>query len=221
MTFLQLRQLVSGWVDDKDNGYFTVADVNQYINNAQQEVQKILIQAFEDLWVKCVETTLVPFQIEYQLPTDFKKLNSLEVVVNGYGNVQTESVTGLQKITRNQKYGIVGVNYGTPQFYYFQNNKLILQPAPDTARVLRLGYTYRIEDLVNDGDEPDIPSEYHEFIAVLATITCLTRDSRDASTFIEKRNYYEQQLKRDAEQRNIDSPRTIVQTMSDDSDFIF
>ena len=63
--------------------------------------------------------------------------------------------------------------------------------------------------------------EYHEFIAVLATITCLTRDGRDAATFIEKRNYYEQQLKRDAEQRNIDSPRTIVQTMSDDSDFIF
>lgn len=215
MTLAQLRQLVSGWVDDKDNGYFTTSDLNSYINQAAKEVQKIILQSFEDQWVKCVETYTVVNQQEYNLPSDFKKLNRIELVLSG-NSITNESRQRLYKITRNQQDSVVGYNTGTPAVYFFQNNKIIIQPAPDSAKVLRLDYTYTIADMSSDSDTPDIPDEYQEFIAVLAAITCLTRDTRDASTYIEKRRYYEQQLKRDAEQRNIDEPRTVVQTQEDD-----
>jgi len=222
MTFLELRQLVSGYVDDVDNGYFTVSDVNRYINLAMYEVQKIMLQAFEDQWIKCVETTIFPNQIDYQLPADFKKLNRLDIVVVP-GTPQTEVTNQLSKITRNQQNAVNNANYnnGYPTVYYFTNNSLTIRPVPSVQKTMRMNYTYRIADMVQDTDVPDIPDEYQDYGAVLAAITCLTRDGRVSQMLVDKKDYYEKQLKRDAEQRNIDMPRTVVQTVADDTDFIW
>lgn len=222
MTLLELRQLVSGYVDDVDNGYFTTSDVDTYLNLAMQEVQKLVLQAFEDMWIKCVETTIFINQIDYQLPEDFKKLNRLDIVIQP-GTPQNEITNQLTKITRNQQNAVNNANYnnGYPTVYYFTNNSLTIRPVPTTQVTMRMNYTYSIPDMVLDSDSPDIPKEYQDFGAVLAAITCLTRDGRLSQTLIDKKNYYEKQIKRDAEQRNIDSPRTVVQTVADDTGWMW
>lgn len=214
MTFLELRVLTSTWLDDVNNGYFTVAQVNQWLNNAQREVQKLVEQSFEGRFEKCVETTTVVNQREYQIPTDMKRVVRLELVLQG-SSFENESVQRLDKITPNQQ-DFFTERVSTPRAYYFKNNQIILVPAPNIAKTLRLTYTYRLADMVNDGDVSEIPEDYHEMMAVLATLDGLYRDGRDPGPMIEKRKYYEQQLKRDAEQRHIDSPRTVVQTIEDD-----
>jgi len=222
MTLIELRELVSGYVDDVDNGYFTVPDVNRYLNLAMYEVQKLLLQAFEDMWIKCVETTVFTNQIEYVLPDDFKKLNRLEIIISGT-TPQTLVTNQLMKITRNQQNMVSNVNYnnGYPTVYYFKNRSLVIRPVPSQQNIMRMDYTYKIADMVLDTDQPDIPDEYQDFGAVLAAITCLTRDGRLSQTLIDKKAYYEKQIKRDAEQRNIDMPRTIVQTVADDVEFMW
>ncbi len=220
MTFLQLRVLTSGLLDDVDNGYFTVAQVNTWLNNAQKEVQKILNQAFEGHSIKKVQTTLVALQREYALPNDFKRLHRLELVISGtsYANYSLQRLT---KITRNQQDMIYNQS-GTSEGYYFQGNYIVLVPAPASALTMFMEYEYLLADMSLDADTPDLPSQYHEMIALYAARKGFLKDGREASLVQKEIDDFEKGLKRDAEQRNADEPRTIVQTMGDsDGDFMF
>jgi len=214
MTFVQLQVLVSSWLDDTNNGYFTLSEVKTWLNNAQRETQKMVIQAFEGHYRKVVQTTLVQYQREYQLPTDFKKLSRLEVVLSGT-TFQNEDCQRLVKITENQQ-DLMPERTGTPQTYYFKGDQVVVVPAPDAAKTLRLTYLYRAADMVNDADLPDVPADYHEYIAVLATLDGLYKDGRDPGAMLNKKEYFEKLFKQDAEERNVDESRTIVQTQDDD-----
>jgi len=214
MTFLQMQDLVLSWLDDVDAGYFTRAQVRVWLNNAQVEVQKTVDQAFEGHFVKCVETTLVVNQREYELPTDFKRLMRLEVVLSG-SSFQNQSVQVLNKVTRNQQ--DVFARSGTPMAYYFKGTQLVLVPVPSEAKTLRMEYTYKVPDLSADGDESEIPEQYHEYVSLLAARDGFLKDGRDITTIKSKLDDYETALKRDAEQRNADQPRTVVQTIYDES----
>jgi hypothetical protein len=219
MTLAQIRTLVLSYLDDPDAGYFTNAQTLVWINNAQREVQKMLGQAFEGHFLKCVKTTMVVGQREYQLPSDFKRLHRLEIVVSGTTSAD-EVLRRVAKITRNQQDKTFN-NRGFPEFYYFQGNYLVVVPASDTAYTLRLYYEYRLTDLSDDSDSSDIPAEHQEMIAVIAAIDGMIKDGRDASLLLKKKEDFEKMLKQDAEQRNADEPRTVVQTISDDYEEIW
>lgn len=214
MTFLELRNLVSYYLDDLQLAYFTAVQVNRWINNAQESVQKQVIQAFEDMFVKCVQTTTVIGQREYNLPDDFRKLNRVQLVLSG-ATPQTESLMDLVKITRGEEANSFS-NFGTPSAFYFLNKQVILTPAPDTTKTLRMDYTYRLQPLSADSDVSEIPIEYHELIAITATVDGLIKDGRDPGTLLAKKIQLEKELREDAEQRNISSPRTVVTTQDDD-----
>lgn len=215
MTFLEMQDLVLSWLDDVDAGYFTRAQVKVWLNNAQKEVQKMVDQAFEGHFIKCVETTTVVNQREYELPTDFKRLHRLELVISG-SSFHNQTTSVLVKITPNQQDGFD--KSGTPSAYYFKGTQLVLLPVPDTAKTLRMEYSYRIPDLSADGDVSEVPKDYHEFIAMIATRDGFLKDGRDITAIQKKIDDHETSLKRDAEQRNVDQPRTIVQTINDEAD---
>jgi len=214
MTFLQMRQYTWNLLDDVDGGYFTATQVNSWLNNAQKEVQKILNQAFEGFTLKKVQTTLVLAQREYALPSDFKRLHRLELVLSGT-TPSDESVQRVSKITRNQQ-DLVYNQQGTPLSYYFRGNYLVLVPAPDQALTLRMEYEYLLADMSNDSDTPDLPTQYHEMIPLYAARKGFLKDGRDASLIQKEIDSFELAMKRDAEQRNADEPRTVVQTINDD-----
>lgn len=214
MTFLEQQDLVLAWLDDVDANYFTRAQIKLWLNNAQKETQKLVEQAFEGHFIKCVETTTVVDQREYELPSDFKRLQRLELVITGSTFV-TQEVHLLNKITRNQQ--DLFDRKGTPQCYFFKGTQIILAPVPDAAKTLRMEYTYRLADLSADGDVSEIPKDYHEYPCVLATIDGLIRDGRDPAPMLAKKAEIELAIKRDAEERNVDMPRNVVQTNFDES----
>ena len=216
MTLAQIRTLVLSFLDDPDAGYFTNAQTLVFINNAQREVQKTLGQAFEAYNIKKVKTTMVVGQKEYALPSDFKRLHRLEIVISG--SPPNETLRRLTKITRNQQ-DEFPTTYGSPVAYFFQGNYLILVQAPDTAQVLRMEYEYLAADLSNDSDSPDLPSQYHEMIAIMAARDGLIKDGRDAALMQRKIDEFKELMKQDAEQRNVDQPRSVIQTRGDDSSF--
>lgn len=209
MQFSDIRTMTLNWLDDVNGTYFTPAMVNQWINNAQKETQKLLLQSNQNWYVKPVQTTLVVNQSDYVMPQDFLKEHRIEIVVSG--SPPNEDVVPLAPITVNQQ-DLVPNHTGQPQWYFYKRNRFTLFPCPDTALTLRLYYSYEVVDMVLDTDIPDVPVQYHEFLAVLATIDGLLRDGRDVTAFIEKRLYYEKMLKEDAQERNQDAPRSIVQT---------
>ncbi len=213
-TFQDLQNLTSYWLDDLQFGYYTQTQVQLWLNNAQIEVQKMLIasgQARYNLWVG---TTLVVGQSDYVLPADFRKLQNLEIVLTG--TPPNETVTPLSPITQNQKY-LVDMGQSTPVCYIFRKNRIVLQPAPDTALLMRMTYTYLVANMVNASDVPDVPAEYHELIALLAAADGFIKDGRQNQLLLTKIEAYKTDLQQDAQERNQDTTRGIVQTGDNDS----
>ena len=209
MNLSQLQTTCSYWLDDLSYGYFTQAQLLTWINNAKNELTKRLIKAGNARYNKSVTTTLVVNQNVYTLPVDFKKVQNLEVVMSG--TKPNESTNPIQFITENQKY-LVSTGTGTPLWYTFVQNYLYVRPAPDTALTLRLVYTYNPIDLVNPTDIPDAPQEYHEMIALLAAEDGFVKDGR-ANALIEKKiAAIQASIDSDAQERNQDGPRGIVET---------
>lgn len=212
MQLSDLQGLVSFWLDDLQFGYFTQAQVTVWINNAQHELQKRLLKAGNNRYSIAVTTPLVVAQSDYALPTDFKKLHNLEVIISG--TAPNESTSPISPITENQKY-MVQTGQGTPTWYTFKKNRLVLRPAPDTALTMRMIYSYMVTDLVLATDTPDAPSDYHEMIALLACEDGFIKDGR-ANPLLEKKiAAIQASIDSDAQERNQDQVRSIINTGND------
>lgn len=209
MNLSELKQLVSYWLDDLDLAYFTPAQVTRFLNNAQKEVQKRLILSGENWYLKCAQTSLVQNQREYILPDDFLTVNRLEVVVSG--TPPQESLAVILPITPQQQ-DLIPTQQGVPVGYFLNKGRFICFPAPDNTYTLRLYYQYKIADMVNDVDIPDVPDVYHEMIALLAAYDGLIKDTRDPSNVIKKIDEYDKLLKSTAAQRQVDKSRSVITT---------
>lgn len=209
MTFLELQNLCASWLDDLNFGYFTRTQVQVWLNNAQKEVQKRLIKAGQNYYLRKVQTTLVINQRDYVLPTDFKKENRLELVMSG--TQPNESVSPLLPVTLNQQ-DLVNSVAGTPAFYFFKRNRITLIPAPQSALVMRLYYSYLVPDMTIDNDVPDCPESYHELIALLAVQDGFVKDGRSADLLNKKIAVFEKDMDSDANERNQDIVRSITET---------
>lgn len=218
MTFLQLQTLVLSWLDDPNAGYFTTPQIKVWINNAQRELQKQLIQAGENWYLTCATTSTVANYDCYALPSDFLKLHKLEVVISGSGTTATTSIIFPNTVMQSNL-NLIGP--GTPSTYYLKKDCVVLRPVPDSAKTLILNYSYRVSDMVYDSEEPDAPPQYHEYIAVLAALDGLLKDQRDPSPFMAKKNFYLDLMKQDAQNRKVDVPRMVVTTREDTEQFIY
>lgn len=213
MTFLEIRQSASYYLDDLNFGYFTPTQVGIWANNAQKRLQKRLIKAGQNYYTKCAQTTLVANQNDYVLPDDFKDLNRLEIVMSGIA--PNESLSTLTPITVNQQ-DLVMNGAGTPYWYFIKRNRLVLQPAPQLTLPLRMLYTYECADMVLDTDVPDVPDSYHEYLALLTAEDGFIKDGRSSALLEKKIQEFEMEIDSDAAERNVDRPRSIVQTGSND-----
>lgn len=209
LTFKELKDLTADWLDDANYGYFTEANVGKRVNRALFEVQKLLVNAGQDYFVKCVETTTVTNQEIYSFPSDFLKLNSLWIVTSGSGvNADKQQIFPMVRSQQSLVYG----KTGTPSNYYLSRSYIHLKPIPDSVKTLEMDYTYRVEEMVNDADEPDCPDIYQELIAVMATLDGFIKDGRDMTPILKKKQDYIDLMKKNSQQRRVDRPRMINAT---------
>lgn len=204
----EIRNLALYWLDDLQGAYFTPQQMNVFINNAHREVQKQLIQAFEDYYLKSVQTVTVQGQGDYILPLDFMKLRRLEYVLSGHG--VNENPVQLSSVTLGQK-DMIPIGTGTPSVYILKSDRFTVLPLPQSSGViLRLFYTYRVQDMTQDTDVPDVPEDCHEYIAILAALDGFVKDDRSPQNLIDKREEYKRLMKQTAEDRKIDRSRQVV-----------
>lgn len=216
MTFLELQDLTLSWLDDPEAGYFTRPQVKRWLNNAQLEVQKKLLQAAENWYLTCATTTLVQGQDCYVLPPDFLKLHHLEVVIDAVQNTAFVLKHSTQAEADAYRWG-----NGNPATFFLEKDCLVLRPTPQTVFPLKLHYSYIVQDMVSDNEPPDVPEQYHEYLAVLATIDGKIKDDRDMTNILRKKEYYEKMLEKDAKQRLQDRPRRVVRTYDEEFGVMF
>lgn len=206
MTVGQIKAYVASMVDDLQFDYFTETELLRYINQMQAETQKLLIQAGNN-WYTTIDATqsTVVNQGNYTVPTDFLKMNRIELVQNPGTN---ETRYAIQSITLNKKDSIC-FDSDVAGFYILKST-LWLSPFPTTVKTIRMYYTYRIAAVAVDADIPDVPLEYHEYIADRVAEICFLKDGRDASFIRYKCDKVEQFLKQDAIERSQDHASRVV-----------
>lgn len=205
----QIASLIVSWLDDLNQGYFTPTQVNLWINLAQRQVQMRLLQAGQNWYMKPVTTQTVAGQSDYVLPSDFIMEHRLEFVLSGTGT--SENRQPLLKITTNQQ-DLTSITQGNPSSYSIKKDRVTLYPTPQTANTLRLYYSPRVADLVNDSDTPDVPEQFMEYLALLAAFDGYIKDDRVPDNLSMKLLKYEELLKQMAQERTQDQSRQIVAT---------
>lgn len=215
MTRSQISALMMSWLDDTQQGYFVPAQANVWINLAQRQVQMVLLQAGQNWYVKPVETLTVLGQSDYLLPSDFMVEHRLELVLNGLGT-PNENRNPLKPVTLNQQ-DALSTALGTPQNYYIKKDRFTLLPTPQSQWTLRLHYSPLVTDLANDTDTPDVPEQFMEYVAILATFDGFIKDDRAPENLLLKKNKYEELLKQMADTRLQDQSRKVV--ISTDYDY--
>lgn len=219
MTLSDLQTLVTTWVDDPNNGYFSLAQITVFLNNSQREVQKQLLQCGELWYAQPVQTVTVFSQNIYPLPPDFLQLHRCEIVLSG--TPPNESIITLEPFTLNEQ-DLAPTGIGTPIGSSILQNNLYIYPAPDTGNLnFRIYYSPLVVDMVNPTDIPNVPTQFQEYIAILATLDCFLKDQRDPAPFISKRDFYLTLLKEMADRRALSAPRHVVRTRIDDYGSLF
>lgn len=209
-TLADAKSKITFWVDDLQKGYFTDTQLTNFISSAQYEVQKVLLQAGQNWYVTTAITQMVVGQRDYVLPSDFLHSHRLETIVSGL-NTANELTNPLMTITINQQ-DIYPFSQGDPQGYFLKKNRLVLVPPPDNTNWMRLYYSYIVAPLVNDSDVIDVPDQFVEMVPIFAAIDCFIKDGRDASMLMAKKTFYEDMLKKEAQDRSQDGPRRVVST---------
>lgn len=207
MTVLEIKNYCWSLLDDLNGDYFTAPEMLRYINQCTQETQKKLVLSGNNWYAKIdTSTSTVVNQRNYSLPTDFLKMNRLESVINI--NTVSEQWYPITSITLNQK----DQNFleSEPTGFYFLKSTLYLTPPPKTIRTLRMYYTYRVAQVALDADIPDVPEEFHEYIANLVVQRCFLKDGRSAELVERQIMQVEESLKAEAIERAQDHASTVV-----------
>ena len=219
MTLSDLETLVWTWLDDVNGTYFTKPQVDVWLNNAQREAQKQLIQAGENYYIQRMKGATVANQEVYVLPTNFRKCHKFEIVLSGTG--VNENRRTLIPVTYVQLEQISQIT-GSPAAYCFKRNTVVLRPIPDNIYTMYFHQSYRVVDMVNPTDLPDVPQDYHEYLAVLATLDGFLRDQRSPSDFVTtKLDRYVTMMKQDADDRDVSAPKSVVVTEDLSGSYLF
>ncbi len=210
MNFSELQTLVSYHLDDLEFGYHTRPTVKRYLNQAQREVQKLLMAAGQNWYNKCQQTPTVENACAYYLPDDFLKMQRVELVIDG--TAPDENIRVLDWVTLNQQ-DLIVQGPSIPAAFAIQKNTVKLFPVADESTyILRITYSYRISDMSNDTDVPDVPEEFHEMIALLAVRDGYLRDDRATGELDNKIQLYRSAMKTDASDRIQTRARRVVVT---------
>jgi hypothetical protein len=159
LTVQEILTRVQRAFGDEAQAQLTNADVIRWINDAMREIanNNNLLQ------VKATANTTVNVSA-YALPAGIARLHSVRfrgLALQAISLEQADELIGSVDLTIQQGYPV-----GMPTHYWIFANQINLYPAPDTTATtdLTLYYTRQANPVVNLGDVPELPEQYHNRI---------------------------------------------------------
>lgn len=157
----------------------TTAEIKEAINDAYQQLREIARVYGEGYEYKRTYATTVADQLWYQIPSDCKRVITVEVDASGL-NISSNSAAS--PILLEPKAYDVGMELAdsasvtSPKYTAIGDDHVaVIKPvATGGASALRIAYEADTADLTGDTDEPVLPKTFHRLICKLAAITLRT-----------------------------------------------
>lgn len=145
--------------------------VKTWLNDAQRKaVQQSEFRTQEE----AIAFTTTSNDATLELPADFCRW------IDFYDTGLNWPLTALEK----GEYDALEASSGRPTAYTVVGDQITLWPTPDASYPLSLRYWRLPQDMVADGDEPEIPAQYHDVLVAYAMQKAYARENDwQASSF--------------------------------------
>lgn len=192
--------------------------IGVWLQEAYEDVVDEILRNRPDYFTKTATTSSIQNQAEYSLPSDFVKIQQVEVDYAGTGS--WVKVAPLQNIGLMKSYSRTDNGYTTAEpKYYLLGNKIGLQPIPtaSVANCIKIIYSYLVPE-IGDTEEPSLPRGLQRKLKYLAYANYL--DQNDEHVAAERmRLRFEAAVDKFIDnimERNVDVPPSVVITQGAD-----
>jgi len=167
-----LKALIGAGNDTSDS------ELIAWINDAYMQMVDELIKVQPDFFSKSATTDTVSGQREYDLPSDWTKILTVNIYQDGsWTKVTPMGNADMRFVPELADSADQGFSTGSPR-YYIYGQKIGILPTPDTTTsdAIKIWYTYTPDTLDTDTESPDLPEQYHRILKYMAYANFLDRD---------------------------------------------
>lgn len=201
------------------NTNVTNQEWNTYLSNSYKWLYSLLLQKFgNDYFIQAPYTYTTSGTIDAQtqsqtfpLPADFYKLMRCEVALNPADPNSWITLKKFEAIQANLwNYPNVYTFYGITNLRYrLWGTNLQIVPIASAGQTIRIWYSPRPNQLINDTDVIDGFADYEELIVVDASIKALAKQEQDVSIFAAQKMEMIKEINDAAENRDVGAPETV------------
>lgn len=173
-----IRSMCRTWLNEASAGFFTDAELDNFINVANQKLNRTIISYDPNFFTISATFQTTANTKAYTLPTDFQKMVRLE----HYLTTDPNDIEKIEEIRfpRVELQGIwPAMREGKPRRYFIRNNQMEFIPIPDAVYDIRIYYDNARPDLNIDTDIPSSPGDYHYLIAMQTAILAVPKNQGD------------------------------------------
>lgn len=205
------------------------AELNKYINLAFAELHDILVQKYEDIFVKSVtfntsaQSTGVYSITSDVVATDFYKVLGVDLDAGGV-NYRLRPFSFQERTMFNTT--ISNVTGLVDTRYHVQGDNLKLIPAPPPSGTITFWYVPQVAELVNDGDTITDKAGYgvilgwEEFIVVGAAIKVKQKEESDITALLAEKEMIRRRIEEAAGNRDAGESRAILDVTAGTSEVL-
>lgn len=226
-TLGDLRNRTRSYLDEESAADWTDAEINSLINTYYHKVFTAVIDVFENYSpIKTAKADIKEDKQEYALPPDFLKLRRLEVKYNSGDTLSRAIPTIMDAVPNDLGAANLGPTIMRSPNYYLRGNNFGLIPVPDTdvSAGIKLWYSPKKADLINDVDVIDLPYPDRDWILIVwgASSEALSFGQQETveSTRLE-RKYTKgiEKMQRELEDRIQEGTKVVIDTSGESVDF--
>lgn len=189
-TLAELRSRTRTRADAVGNGFFSDAEIDDYLNTGLGELHDMLVLAFEDYYVSSVSFNTVSGQSNYPFSgmglTNFYKCLGLDVADSG-------EILRVRKFSfqERNRFSSNLLTRGRGEFsdfvYQVRGDSVEIMPTPESATSLTLWYIPSFSKLSADSDtvSSSIMSNWEEY-AILTAVVKMKEKEELSSTVVER-----------------------------------
>lgn len=158
MTFLEMQTELKSYLSNRAN--FTTPNAKDMLNRMYRHVStSFRFRAREKLDVS--QSTVIG-TATIALPSGARDVIAIKIT-----GVTEYILTKQDRVWYDQQDTSTGIR-GIPEYFVVWGSSIYLYPTPSAVNTLRITYLDLPADMVNDGDIPDLPVEWHEVPLLLA-----------------------------------------------------
>ena len=196
-----LRTRARRMADMENSTFVSDAEIRDYINSAYAELYDLIIEKYEDYYVKTDTAMDLSSSDTHNLPDDFYKALGVELDVGG--SIYSLRNYTFQERNRHRATLYSGERLFAETQYHIQGSKIKFIPSNGSG--LATLHYIPVADQINDSDTSQFTSiipGFEEYICLTAAISCLMKEESDVQMHMARKEMLKQRIESAAGKRN-------------------